>query len=112
MRRLLTIVLLGSVACSAHSVRPPDPDRGSRTGLVRYQISNVRSVDADRRLDAHARMRASCAGPYRVVSERTRNDRAVVYRTGRRRRDARVQPVAYRYIEYACDSGARPREGR
>jgi hypothetical protein len=112
MRRLLTIVLLGSVACSAHSVRPPDRDRGSRTGIVKYQISNVRSIDVDRLIDAHARMRASCGGRYSVVSEQTRNDRAVVYRTGRRRRDARVQPVAYRYIEYTCDSGGSPREGR
>jgi hypothetical protein len=108
MRSLLAILLLGTAACSARSVRLPDRDGGRGTGVVKYQVSNVRRIDADRRLDAHARMRASCGGPYWIVAERTRNDRAVVY-GGRRRRDARVQPVAYHYIEYACESGAPPR---
>jgi hypothetical protein len=109
IRSILATLLLGAAACSAHSVRPPDRDGGPRTGVVKYQVSHVRRIDADRRIDAHARMRTSCGGPYRVVAERTRNEHAVVYGGGRRR-DRRVQPVVYHYIEYACESGAPPRE--
>jgi hypothetical protein len=107
--RLAILVLLGTAACSARSVRPPDRDGGRGTGVVKYQVSNVRGIDADRRLDAHAKMRAACDGSYWIVSERTRADRVVVSGGGRRRRDAHVQPVAYHYIEYVCASGAHPR---
>jgi hypothetical protein len=112
MRRLLSISLLcsaawaTSAACSARSVRTPGVDRGPRTGLVKYQISNVRSIDRERRRDAEARMYAACGGAFIIVSERRRNDRSVVYREGRRGRDVHVRPIAYRYIEYACASGA------
>ncbi|AHG93229.1 hypothetical protein J421_5694 (plasmid) [Gemmatirosa kalamazoonensis] len=54
-------------------------------------------------------MRVACGGAYDIVSEWRQNDRTAVYHTGEGR-ETRVQPVAYQYIEYACDSGARPRD--
>src|SRR5215208_5550673 len=104
MRGRSLVVLLAAAACSSRNVRSPELRDGGRSGVVKYQYSRVPSIDEKRRKNAEQKMARACAGPYRILSERTRNDGAIVNKGASK--GGQVQPIAYRYIEYACDSGA------
>lgn len=106
MRALSLMALFVCLACSARVVRNPSSGAGSRTGLVKFQLSSLPSIDDRRREDALQKMTNSCGGPYHIVSEQERVDRAVVQRAGKEQ--WHVEPVRYAYIEYACDSGREP----
>ena len=102
MRKRLSVALLSCfIACTPTLLRTPSSSGGSQTGLVRYEYTQIRSIDEKRRRDAERHIEASCAGVYHVLSERVRTESRVV-RRGRRGGGA-GQPHTYLYIEFVCD---------
>lgn len=80
--RLLTVLVLVA-GCSAEMVQLPGGtanvanapvNEQARPGVVRYATDGDKNAEATLRADAYKQMQSACGGPYRILSEDSRNE--------------------------------------